>query len=144
MRSRSLDDRARCHNGRHGAAEADEHGDDAAAGQADLTQRLVHHKCDARHVAGIFQNGEEEKQRHDDRQEHQHAAHARKNAVDDQAVYHRVDPVSGQGMVDQAGKGVNADLHSQSDSRCADHIEGEVENQQHDSKKRRNAPYTGR
>ena len=66
-----------------------------------LRSRLVHHKCDAGHVAGILQNGEEEKQRHDDRQERQHAAHARKNAVDDEAMYHRVDAVSGQGTVRQ-------------------------------------------
>ena len=53
--------RARCHNCRHRTAEADEHRDDAAAGQTDLSQRLVHYKGDAGHVAGIFQDREEEK-----------------------------------------------------------------------------------
>ena len=128
--------RARRHDGRHGAAEADEHGNDAAAGQADLAQRLVHHKCDAGHVAGILQNREEEKERHDDRQEHQHTAYARKNAVDDEAMYHRVDAVSGQGMVCHGGKGANADRKPVGQP-LPDHMKGEVEYQQHNGKKSR-------
>ena len=44
----------------------DEHGHDAAAGQADAAQQLIHHKGHTRHVAGILQHGEEEEQHHDD------------------------------------------------------------------------------
>ena len=81
--------RARGHDGGHGAAEADQHRHDAAARQADLAQQLVHHKGHARHIAAVLQHGQEEEQHHDDRQEAQHAADARKYAVDHQRMHHR-------------------------------------------------------
>lgn len=47
-------DGARGHDGRHRAAEADEHRHNAAAGQADLAQGLIHDESDAGHVAGVL------------------------------------------------------------------------------------------
>lgn len=79
-------ERARCHDGRNRAAEADEHRNKAAARQADAAQQLIHDKRNARHVARVLQNCEEEEQHHDYRQKAQHAADAGKHAVNDKAV----------------------------------------------------------
>ena len=65
------------HDSRHGAAKTDEHGHETAARQAKATQHLIHDKGHARHVSGVFQNGEEQKEHDDNRQEGQHTAHAR-------------------------------------------------------------------
>ena len=43
---------------------------------------LVHDESGARHVAGIFQNGKEEKQCYDNGQEYDNASHASYNAID--------------------------------------------------------------
>ena len=83
-------ERARCHDGRNRAAEADEHRNKAAARQADAAQQLIHDKRNARHVARVLQNCKEEEQHHDYRQKAQHAADAGEHAVNDKAVDDRV------------------------------------------------------
>ena len=118
------------HDGRHRAAKANQHGHDAAARQADLAQRLVHHKGHARHIARILQNGQEEKQRYDDGQEGQHAAHARENAVDNQAVHHGVNAIGGQPLVNQAGQRIDAQPQIIGQT-LADDVEGKIKGQQH-------------
>ena len=127
---------AACHHAGHGAAKADEHGHDAAAGKADAAQQLIHHKGHTRHVAGILQHGEEEEQHHDDGQKAQHAAHAGKDAVDDQRVHRRVDIPVGQSGVHNAGQGVDAHFHEVLEEQ-ADDVEGEEEHQTHNGDKRR-------
>ena len=87
FRSRVRGQRAACHDAGHRAAEADEHGHDAAARKTDAPQQLVHHKGHARHIAAILQQGKEEEQGHDDGQEAQHTAHAGKDAVDHQRMH---------------------------------------------------------
>ena len=69
MRSRSDGSVRAAMTAGNGAAEADEHRHDGLAGQADAPQQLVHHERHARHIAGVFQNRQEEKQCDNDRQE---------------------------------------------------------------------------
>jgi len=122
------------HDGRHRAAEADEQRHDAAARKTDAAQRLIHYKGDTGHVAGVFQDGEKEKQGDDDGQEHQHAAHAGKDAIDDEAVDHRIDAVGSEGAIDQGGERINAD-GQEIGKTLADDMEGEVEGEKHDRQK---------
>ena len=126
--------RARGHDGRNAAPEPDEHGHKAAPGKADLAQQLVHNKSHARHVAGIFQNGKEEKQCYDNGQEAEHAAHARKHAVDDEAVHHGVDAVSGEPAVHKRRHSIDAQ-REQVAQPGADDAERQPEDQKHDAQK---------
>ena len=57
------------HDCRDRAAETDKHWHDRFAGQADAPQKLVHDERHTRHIAGVFQNRQEEKQCDNDRQE---------------------------------------------------------------------------
>ena len=84
-------------------AEADEHRHDGLAGQADAPQQLVHHERHARHIAGVFQNRQEEKERHDDRQKAQNRADALKNAVDHKALHDGVQVIGRQRPIDHDG-----------------------------------------
>ena len=79
--------RARRHDSRHGAAQADKHGHDAAARQAHAAQGAVHDEGHARHVPGILQDGKAREQRHDDGQERKDATHARAHAVDHERAH---------------------------------------------------------
>ena len=97
-----------CHDGRHGASESDEHRHEASAGEADLTQQGVHDKGDSGHVAGVFQNGQEEKQHEDDRQEAQHASDAGEYAVYYETFYYRVYAVDGEAVVHPGGQPFDA------------------------------------
>ena len=69
----------------HRAAGADEHRDEAFAGQPELTEDPVHNKSHARHIADVLQNGEHQKQHEHLRHEAQNRAHAADDAVHDQA-----------------------------------------------------------
>ncbi len=100
--------RARCHDGRNGAAEAYEHRNKAAPRQSDAAQKLIHNKRNARHIARILQNGEEEKQHDDNRQKAQHAAHAGKNAVNYKAVHYGVQSIGSQRIVHKLRHAVDA------------------------------------
>ena len=48
--------RTRRHNSRYAAPEPDQHRNKRTAGKPDLSQQLIHHKGNARHIAGILQN----------------------------------------------------------------------------------------
>ena len=99
------------HDGRHRAAEADQHRNEATPGEADFAQQLIHDEGDAGHVAGVLENGQEEEEHHNDRQEAEHTAHAGENAVDDEAMYNRVDPGAPQRAVDRRRQRVDAQRH---------------------------------
>ena len=79
--------RAGRHNGRNRAAETNQHRHKTAAGKAQLPQRLIHYKCNARHVAAVFQNGKEQEQNDNNRQKLQHASNTGKNAVNNQRFH---------------------------------------------------------
>ena len=91
-----------------------------------MTEYTVHNECDTYHVTTIFQNGKEEEQRHDDRQEHEHAADAGEHAVDDEAMYHGVDAVGRERGVHDAGQRVDAELQ-QVGQPLADDVERDDE-----------------
>ena len=124
----------RCHNGRNGTAKANQKRHNASAGKTDFSQQLVHHKGHAGHVTGILQHGEEEEQHHDDGQKAQHAAHARKDAVNNKAVHNGVDAVDRQCVVGQIGERVNAQCQ-QVGQACADDTERQPEYQRHNADK---------
>ena len=129
--------RARRHNGRHGAAKADEHGDEAAARKAKAAQYLIHNKGHARHVAGVFQNGEEQKEHDDDRQEGQHAAHAREHTVDRQRAHHVVGAKRLEARIGRGNDDRDAVLHKAL-QRGADHAKRQPKDEAHDEDERRN------
>ena len=79
-----------CHDRRHRTAEAYEHRHNRLTGKTDAPQQLVHDKRHTRHIARVFQDRQEEKQRHNHGQETQNASHALENAVNDQALHHGV------------------------------------------------------
>ena len=55
-------DGTRRHDARHAAARGDQHRDEALAGESETTENTVHDKRDARHVAAVLQDGQEEEQ----------------------------------------------------------------------------------
>ena len=55
----------------HGAAEADQHRDEALAVQADLVHDPVHHERGAGHVARVFENRDGQEQQQNVRQKDQ-------------------------------------------------------------------------
>ena len=120
----------RRHDGGNRASEADQQRDDAAAGQAEFSQKFVHDEGHPGNVAAVFQHGKEEEHRHDDRQKAQHASDALKDPVDDQAVKHLVHAGGSQCAVHDAGQGFNP--HCEKILKPgADHIEGQVKDQSH-------------
>ena len=60
-----------------------------------------------------------------------------KNAVNNQAVYHRIDLIGSQSLVYKKGKAIDPALQPVGQT-LTNNIEGEIENQQHDKQKRRN------
>ena len=58
-----------CHNTGNRAAKTDEHGNDASSWQTDLSEQFIHNKGNPRHVAAVFQQWQEEKQRDYNRKE---------------------------------------------------------------------------
>ena len=129
------------HDSRHGAAKTDEHGHKAAARQAKATQHLIHDKGHARHVSGVFQNGEEQKEHDDNRQEGQHAAHTRKHAVDSQRAHHVVGAERLEARIGRGDDGSDTVLH-ESLQRRADHAKRQPKDEAHDHQKRRNGCVT--
>ena len=118
------------HDRRDRAAEADQQGDDAAAGQAELPEQLVHDEGHAGNVAAVLQQGEEKEHRHDDRQKTQHAADAFKDPVDDQPVQHFAHTRRAQCGVHDAGQ--RLDPHRQKILEPGpDHVEGQIKHQSH-------------
>ena len=129
--------RAARHDARHRAAEADEHRHDAAPGETETAQQLVHDEGNARHVAAVFEHGQEEKQHDDDRDEAQHAADAAENAVDNERVDDGVDVRRGERAVRERSQRVDP-AGEQTLQRRTDDVEGEVKHQRHNGDKRRN------
>ena len=129
------------HDSRHGAAKTDEHRHEATARQAKATQHLIHDKGHARHVAGVFQNGEEQEEHDDNRQEGQHAAHTRKHAVDSQRAHHVVGAERLEARIGRGDDGSDTVLH-ESLQRRADHAKRQPKNETHDHQERRNGRVT--
>ena len=73
------------HDAGHPAAGADEHGDEALAAKAELTENPVHDEGHPGHVANVLQNGKHQKQHQHLGHKAQHSAHTGHNAVGDQA-----------------------------------------------------------
>ena len=73
--------RARAHDSGNPARVAGKHRHEAFSVQAAPTEKFIHQKRRPRHVAGRFEQAEEEKQNQDLRQENQHAADTRDDAV---------------------------------------------------------------
>ena len=83
--------------GRHDAGDtaagADEHGDEALTGQAELAENTIQHEGDTRHIAARLQKCQQQEQHQHLGHEAQHRADARHNAVQDQTA----EPVGGTG-----------------------------------------------
>ena len=129
------------HDSRHGAAKTDEHGHEAAARQAKATQHLIHDKGYACHVAGVFQNGEEQEEHDDNRQKGQHAAHARKHAVDSQRAHYVVGTERLEARIGRGDDGSDTVLHK-SLQRRADHAKRQPKDEAHNHQERRNGCVT--
>ena len=127
---------ARGHHTGDGAAEADEHRDDASTGKTDAAQGLIHHEGDARHVAAVLEQGEEEEQRDDKRQEAEHAAHALEHAVDHQGTQHAGEARRDERVFHQRRQRADAGVQ-QIGEEAADDVEGQVEHGQHDEDEHR-------
>ena len=72
------------HDSRDGTAETDEHRHDASSRKTDLAEEFIHDEGHPSHVAAVFQQGEEEKQRNDDGNKAQYGADAVEDPVNDQ------------------------------------------------------------
>ena len=73
------------HHAGDAAAGADQHGDEALAGEAELPENPVHDEGDSGHVAHVLQNGQHEEQHQHLGHKAQHRAHAGDDAVGHQA-----------------------------------------------------------
>ena len=125
-----------CHNCRNSTAETDQQRYDTSAGQTDLSQQFVHHESNTRHITCIFQNRQEEEQNHDDRQETEYTAHTSKHTIDNKTMYHRVDAVITQSSIHHGCDSIDA-CRQQVTQVCTDHIECQIENQEHYTYKNR-------
>ena len=85
-RSRSCLNGPGGHNAGDAAAGADQHGDKGLAGQAEAAENPVHDERNARHIAAVLQNGQEEEQDKHLRHKAEHSADAADDAVYNQAV----------------------------------------------------------
>ena len=124
------------HDGGNRAAEAHQHGYDAAAGQTNFPQQLVHDKGHTGHVSSILQNGQEEEKNHDNGQKTQYTAHSGKNTVDYQTVDHRVQAVGRESGVNDDRQSVDTS-GQQVGEEGAEDIESQIEDGQHDTKENR-------
>ena len=119
------------HDRRHAAAEADEKRHDAATGQADLAQELVHDEGDTSHVAAVLEQREKEKQRDDDRQEAQHGADAAEDTVAHEGHEYGADAAGFHDADDKARKPADEGLQEPLQP-SADNVEGEIKDRAHD------------
>lgn len=108
-----------------------------ASRQTQATQHLIHDKGHARHVARVFQNGEEQKEHDNNRQEGQYAAHARKHAVDSQRAHYVVSAERLEARIGRSDDGSDAVLH-ESLQRRADHAKRQPKDEAHDHQERWN------
>ena len=99
---------------------------------------MVGEKCHPGYVSAVLQKGQEKEHDHDDRHKAEHASHALKNTIDDQAVDHGVDPCGSQGGIHQIRQRRNPHCQKILEKRT-DHIESQVADQEQDSDKNRNS-----
>ena len=112
------------HNARHGAGKTRQQGNKGPAMQAGPAHDPVHQKGRPGHIAGIFQQDDEEKQDQDLWQEDQDTAHPGNHPVDHQVT----PPALGQDMTNQiaqAGKALIDQVHDRDrpDKHCLEHDE---------------------
>ena len=74
------------HNTGNAAARADQHGDEALAGQTELTEDTVHDEGDTSHVADVFKDSQQEEQHQHLRHKAQHRAAAADNTINNQTA----------------------------------------------------------
>ena len=99
---------ARSHYGRHGAAETDEQGHDAAAAEAKFAQQGVADECDPCHIAAVLKQGKEEEQQEDDGHEADYGADSGEDAVPYKGAHGRGYAPGFEGGVTYARQGGNA------------------------------------
>ena len=90
---------ARGHDGRHAAAEADDHRYEGRTGETDFTQHLIHNKGNTRHVTAVLEHRKEEEQGNDSRQEGKHGADTGEDAVDNQRMHRRCNIQHGECVI---------------------------------------------
>ena len=73
------------HDTGHAAAGADQHGDEALTGQAELAEYTVHYEGDTGHIADVFKYGQHEEQNQHLGNEAEYSAHTADDTVADQA-----------------------------------------------------------
>ena len=102
-------DGAGSHNAGNTAAGADQHGNEALAGQAEAAEDTVHDEGDTGHVADVLEDGQQEEQNEHLGNEAQNSADTGDDAVHDQAVQ----PASNADGFQQAAQGVRDNLTEQ-------------------------------
>ena len=120
------------HDAGHAAARADQHRDEALAGEAEAAEDAIHDERDARHIAAILQNAQQQEQHEHLRHEAEHRADAADDTVHDQtgepvgaadalkeALRRRNDPLADENVVRPIGQ------------RAADGGNGDVIHQRH-------------
>ena len=127
-------DYARGHDPRHRARHGREHRNERLAAQAAAGHELVHQEGRPRHVAAVFQDGQEAEENHDLGQEDDDRADAFKHAVDQQACQ-------------RAGREKIAHLVSEPILAVADPVherfrarEDRLKDEEHDEEKGQRAP----
>ena len=97
------------HDARDAAARADQHGNEALTGQAELTEDTVHDEGDTGHIADVLQDGQQEEQDQHLGNEAQDRADTGDDAVHDQAVQ----PARHADALQEAAQRVGDDLTEQ-------------------------------
>ena len=100
-------DGARGHDAGDGAGEARQQRDEGAAGQPDAAHQAVEQEGRARQVARLLEHQDEEEQDQDLRQEHEHAADAGDDAVDQQAAQRALGQHGADGVAERRGGGLD-------------------------------------
>ena len=91
------------------AAGANQHGDEALAGQTELAEDTVHDESNTGHVTNVFQDGKQEEQNQHLGNEAQNRADTGDDAVHDQAVQ----PVSNANALQETAQCIGNDLAEQ-------------------------------
>lgn len=129
---------ARGHDGRHAAAEADDHRNKGRTGEADFTQHLIHNEGNTRHVTAVLEHRKEEEQRNDGRQEGKHGTDAGEDAVDNQRMHRRCDIQHGERVINRSCYSIN-NIAEDVAEKSSDNVKGEPENKAHDKHENRDS-----
>ena len=121
---------AGAHDGGHGAAEAHEHGDEGLTREAEPAEQPVHDEGRPGHIAGVLQEGQEDKQDGDLGQEGKYAAYTGDDAVHQQGLHPGSGAGHGQDPADPLGKAA-ADEEVHPVGQDLSGPEGECEHGQH-------------